>query len=277
LAIADILYGRVNPGGKLPFTIAAQRQDYGTDIMYTSNNGQCTPQDNFSEGIFIDYRWLDKKNITPIFEFGFGLSYTTFSYTDLNIQASASVPPYSPNSGMTEPAPISGNFSTNPADYAFPPDISPINTYIYPYLTTNITVGGPSGNNSAGLPVNSTNGAPQPMIRAGGAPGGNPRLYDVLWTVSVTIQNTGEVAGDEVVQLYISLGGPNDAPKVLRGFERVHNLAPGQSQTVSMSLCRKDLMNWNSTLQDWGITQYQKTVYVGGSSRNLPLSQKLQT
>jgi len=60
-AIADILYGRVNPSGKLPFTFGAARGEYGTDILYEANNGEGPPQDNFQEGIFIDYRAFDRK------------------------------------------------------------------------------------------------------------------------------------------------------------------------------------------------------------------------
>jgi beta-glucosidase len=89
------------------------------------------------------------------------------------------------------------------------------------------------------------------------------------------VRNTGKVPGDEVVQLYLSLGGPTDAPRVLRGFERVHNLAPGANVTVKMVLNRKDVMNWNTDLQDWDITAFAKTMYVGGSSRSLPLSAAL--
>lgn len=61
-SIADILYGRVNPSGKLPFTIGAYRGQYGTDLLYEPNNGAGAPQDNFQEGIFIDYRAFDRKS-----------------------------------------------------------------------------------------------------------------------------------------------------------------------------------------------------------------------
>lgn len=271
MALADILYGRVNPGGKLPFTIAAQRQDYGTDILYTTGNSRCIPQIDFTEGILIDYRWLDKKNITPTFEFGFGLSYTTFEYSNLTIERFPYAPLYTQNASISGPAPSGGNFSANPLDYGFPPDIDPILTYIYPYLPSNST-SPPSSSGPAALPANSTSGAPQPKPRAGGAPGGNPRLYDALFTVNVTIRNTGAVAGDEVVQLYVSLGGPADAARVLRGFERVHGLKPGENATVTMQLRRRDVMNWNPQLQDWEITTFRKMVYVGRSSRDLPLS-----
>jgi len=59
-SIADVLYGRVNPGAKLPFSIAKAREDYGTDVLYTPN--ALVPQTNFKEGVFIDYRALDKMN-----------------------------------------------------------------------------------------------------------------------------------------------------------------------------------------------------------------------
>ena len=78
-AITDILYGKVNPGGKTPFTWGASRSDYGTDVMYTPNNGVLAPQDDFVEGVFIDYRAFDKSNTTPIYEFGYGLSVRLLS------------------------------------------------------------------------------------------------------------------------------------------------------------------------------------------------------
>lgn len=64
-ALVDILYGDVNPNGKLPYTIAKQESDYGAEIV--------SGDDNFSEGLYIDYRYLDKNGIEPRYEFGFGL------------------------------------------------------------------------------------------------------------------------------------------------------------------------------------------------------------
>ncbi|KAF2182873.1 hypothetical protein K469DRAFT_526096, partial [Zopfia rhizophila CBS 207.26] len=73
-AIVDILFGDVNPSGRLSFTITKQPSDYGpgSEILTFPNNP--IPQQNFSEGIYIDYRHFDKHSITPYYELGFGLS-----------------------------------------------------------------------------------------------------------------------------------------------------------------------------------------------------------
>jgi beta-glucosidase len=87
-AIADVLYGDVNPSGRLPYTVAKQEADYGE--LLNSTVDESVPaflQSNFSEGLYIDHRAFDLKNITPRFEFGYGLSYTTFSYGNLSIEA----------------------------------------------------------------------------------------------------------------------------------------------------------------------------------------------
>jgi beta-glucosidase len=76
-AIVDVLFGAVNPSGRLPYTIAKQRSDYSAEVLYTSD--AATPQVTYSEGLNIDYRHFDTNDITPRFEFGFGLSYTTVS------------------------------------------------------------------------------------------------------------------------------------------------------------------------------------------------------
>jgi beta-glucosidase len=80
-AIVDILFGDFNPGGKLVFTLAKRDSDYGTDITLTFNS-------DYTEGVFLDYRHFDKYNIVPRFYFGYGLSYTTFSFSQLVISKS---------------------------------------------------------------------------------------------------------------------------------------------------------------------------------------------
>ena len=77
-AIVDVLFGNYNPGGKLVFTLARNDSDYGTDISETHNS-------NYTEGVFLDYRHFDKYNIIPRYYFGYGLSYTNFSFSNLDI------------------------------------------------------------------------------------------------------------------------------------------------------------------------------------------------
>jgi beta-glucosidase len=83
-SLADILYGERNPSGRIPYTIAKQPSDYPAQLITTSN-GSDILQIPYAEGLEIDYRWFDAKNIEPRFEFGFGLSYTKFEYGNLQI------------------------------------------------------------------------------------------------------------------------------------------------------------------------------------------------
>ncbi|KAI9761879.1 MAG: hypothetical protein M1835_008106 [Candelina submexicana] len=280
-SIADVLYGRVNPGAKLPFTLARAREDYGADVLYKINNQSAieAPQQDFTEGVFIDYRALDLAGIDPIYEFGFGLSYTTFSYSNLQIKTTQAGP-YAPSSGLTSAAPVLGNFSRNFGNYVFPPNMTHVPLFIYPYLNSSdpaISANNSLYNdgNTGYIPAGAQDGSPQPIPPAGGAPGGNPELYDVLYEVTATITNTGKVAGEEVPQLYISLGGPNDPKVVLRGFERL-SIQPGASTTFTADIMRRDISNWVPAVQNWVISNYTKTVYVGSSSRKLPLKGELE-
>ena len=116
----DVLFGDYNPrlvghssrslgsfspivSGRLPYTIAKSANDYSAQVTYSSPSNPM--QINYTEGLFIDYRHFDavsvssfvstlslmlplQANIAPRFEFGFGLSYTTFAYSDLSISGS---------------------------------------------------------------------------------------------------------------------------------------------------------------------------------------------
>ncbi|KAL4930303.1 glycoside hydrolase superfamily [Aspergillus undulatus] len=93
-AITDVLYGDVNPSGKLTHTIGKNASDYPVGICETA---VC----DFSEGVFIDYRWFDAKNVTPRYEFGHGLSYTSFEYGPVHAQA-------------THPRALSSRYPTGP-------------------------------------------------------------------------------------------------------------------------------------------------------------------
>ncbi|KAJ5889003.1 beta-glucosidase M [Penicillium taxi] len=202
-SLVDILYGNANPSGKLPYTVAKTASDYGSLLAPAEPAGEywLFPQDDFSEGQFIDYRAFDANDITPRFEFGYGLSYTTFNYSNLRLS------------------------KTKKTTTQYPPSATIVE-------------------------------------------GGNPHLWDDLVTVTAQVQNTGSVDGDEVVQLYIGIpGGP---VRQLRGFEKV-SVASGKSVTVEFSLTRRDLSSWDVEAQEWALQDGAYKVYVGLSSRNLPL------
>ncbi|KAL8281538.1 hypothetical protein RQP46_006222 [Phenoliferia psychrophenolica] len=88
-SLVDVVFGAVNPSGRLVQTIAKERSDYGSDVLYHNSSDLPIPQIVYKEKLLIDHRWLDAKNITPRFEFGFGLSYTTFSYGNLTTTSSS--------------------------------------------------------------------------------------------------------------------------------------------------------------------------------------------
>lgn len=78
-SLVDILYGDVNPSGRLPYTVARREADYGA-LLDSCRATDYFPDDDFSEGLYVDYRAFDRDGIEPRFAFGYGLSYTTFSY-----------------------------------------------------------------------------------------------------------------------------------------------------------------------------------------------------
>jgi beta-glucosidase len=83
-AIANILFGTVNPSGKLPITFPASVNDLPHPVI--AGAGATTPFPvDYSEGFLVGYKWYDANNITPLFPFGFGLSYTMFSLTNASI------------------------------------------------------------------------------------------------------------------------------------------------------------------------------------------------
>lgn len=204
-SLVDILYGDVNPSGHLPYTIALNGSDYNAPPTTGINTtGYDDWQSYFDEKLEIDYRYFDAHNISVRYEFGFGLSYTTFEVA--NLQSS----------------PLEANITSAPED----------------------------------LPIQ---------------PGGNPALWMPLYNVSVSVSNTGAVAGAAVPQLYISL--PSSAPagtplRQLRGFDKVY-LEAGEAQSVSFELMRRDLSYWDVVSQQWVVPEGEFTVSVGFSSRDL--------
>jgi beta-glucosidase len=177
-ALGQLLFGKANFSGKLPISWPKQLSD-----LPTFNGGSTTTMD-----YYVGYRYFDNKSITPLFPFGFGLSYTQFTYSNLVV---------------------------------------------------------PCGTASQSAVVN----------------------------VSVDVTNSGTVAGDEVVLLFVSYPGTTKKrpAKELKGFARV-TLAAGAKQTVTIPVRVSDLSYWDSTSSKWVIEASTVKVMVGPSSANLPLS-----
>ncbi|KAI9310365.1 glycoside hydrolase superfamily [Dichotomocladium elegans] len=178
-SLADVLFGDVNPSGRLPYTIAKQASDYVAHIITEELD---IP---YTEGVYIGYRHFDKNNIDPLYEFGYGLSYTTFEYSHLKVVV----------------------------------------------LQNKKTV-----------------------------------------KASLTIANTGDVDGHEIVQAYISYPeGVDQPPKVLRGFEKVA-VKKGKKSKVSFEFTDKDLRVWDTVSHQWVVPQGTYTVLIGHSSRDIRAS-----
>ena len=80
-AIVDILFGKVNPSGKLPETFPLKLEDNPSYLFFPGEgNVSC-----YNEGIYVGYRYYDKKKMEVLFPFGYGLSYTTFAYSNLQL------------------------------------------------------------------------------------------------------------------------------------------------------------------------------------------------
>ncbi|KAF4415871.1 beta-glucosidase M [Fusarium acutatum] len=207
-ALVDILYGKVNPSGKLPYTVLKNESDYGhlLDPDVPKGSYLNVPQSNFTEGVYVDYRHFDKLNIEPRYEFGFGLSYTTYKYSNLKIEKL---------SGAKITA-----YSTGPV-----------------------------------------------------MEGGQTDLWDTLVKVTADVTNAGQMDGAEAAQLYVGIPG---APlKQLRGFKKPF-IKAGKTTRVHFELTSRDLSVWDTVIQKWLLQSGDYVIFVGASSRILPLEGQLK-
>ncbi|KAI6337779.1 hypothetical protein MCOR28_008321 [Pyricularia oryzae] len=208
-SLVDLLWGDVSPSGKLPYTIALKPGDYNAPpTTNITTNGKEDWQSYFEEKLEVDYKYFDAHNMSVRYEFGFGLSYTTFALADAKVSQVAE-------------------------------EVA----------------------------------ARAPAASDGPHPGGNPALWDTVYRVSVSLSNTGDVAGAAVPQLYVRMPGApaGTPPRQLRGFERVQ-LAVGETKTVDFDLMRRDISYWDVVLQDWIIPSGELGFDVGFSSRDIKVS-----
>ncbi|KPM38591.1 putative beta-glucosidase E [Neonectria ditissima] len=267
-AIASILFGDESPSGKLPYTIGKSLEAYGEggQVMYLPN--AVVPQQDFDEGLFIDYRHFDKYEIEPRFEFGFGLSYTSFEYKDLKVterKKKTALPAKRPSPGATPPK--FDDSIPDAKDSLFPENIRKLKKFVYPYIDSTKDV------EYGDYPYPDGYDVEQPLSAAGGDEGGNPDLWETYVTVSVVVSNTGPVDCKAVPQLYLSypeVSGEIEFPvRVLRGFEKVL-LKKGESKTVEFHLTRRDLSYWDVGVQNWVmLVEGEYRFAVGASSRDL--------
>jgi beta-glucosidase len=174
-AIADVLFGDVNPGAKLSLSFPKRVQDNPAYLNYTSQKGRTI----YGEDVYIGYRFYEATQKEVLFPFGHGLSYTTFAFSDLAVTA----------------------------------DVEEL-------------------------------------------------------TVSLTVTNTGSVAGAEVVQLYVSQDNPSipRPPKELKGFKKIF-LQPGASEVVEIKVQVKYAASfWDEERSAWVVEKDTYRVLVGDSS-----------
>ena len=276
-ALTSVLFGDVDPSGRLPYTVGKSLNDYGPGAKIKYMPDGLVPQQNFDEGLYIDYRHLDKHNIEPRFEFGFGLSYTAFAYSNLKLTTLKPKSPLpDPRPPPDQDPPRYDNKIPEPESALFPPDFHKVKNRIYPYISSVGDVKhGP-------YPYPEGYNVSQPPSPAGGAPGGNPSLFTPHLQLTFDITNTGARTGKDVAQVYVRFPGDEtngggeavDFPvQVLRQFEKVELMA-GESKSVEISLTRKDLSYWDVWRQNWVMPLGEFEIVVGRSSRDGVLSAK---
>ena len=272
VSLTDVMFGDYSPSGHLPYSIPVNESDYPASVSIASATlGQV--QDTFSEGLYIDYRYLNKHSIATRFPFGYGLSYTTFSYSNSSITALmpiASIQGVPPVRAPKGPTPSYSNNIPPASEVAYPSNLTRINRYLYPYLDDPYSI-------TSLIPYPYPDGystTPRPGPAAGGGLGGNDALWDAVFNISVTINNIGNVTARSVAQLYLQYPADisYDTPIIqLRDFAKTDRLAPGASQTLTMSLTRKDLSVWDVVQQNWIVptTSAPYQVWIGESSGTL--------
>lgn len=184
-AVADVLLGRVNPGGKLAETFPVRLEQTPSYVHFPGGKAEVP----YGEGIFVGYRGYEARHETPLFPFGYGLSYTTFSYQ--------------------------------------------------------------------GLVIDRTGILDTDSLR-----------------VSVVVQNTGPVAGEEVVELYVHDVESNvpRPPQELKGFVKLR-LAPGETGTAEFVLDFRSFAYWKTEISEWHVDSGDFEIRVGPSSTDTPLRQ----
>ncbi|KAL2258198.1 hypothetical protein VTK26DRAFT_8583 [Humicola hyalothermophila] len=250
-SLAAVLYGDVNPTGRLPYTVARSESDYGLLLNPTSSSTDPNPfpETNFTESLLVDYRYFDHPNYhklnlpPPRFEFGFGLSYTTFAYANLSVSLGPGP------STRTTTATTTTMTTTRIPEY--PDESVPVVQGGHPDLWKVIAVARCAVTNTGGV-----EGAEIAQLYVGVPP--PPPMSEEPEGVAAT--KTATVT---------------DPVRQLRGFAKVGPLAPGESGEAVFELTRRDLSVWDVVAQQWRLRRGEYTFWVGASSRDLRGSVKV--
>lgn len=237
---------------------------------------------------YIDYRYLNSVGTKPRYAFGHGLSYTNFTYTNATITkvtqlttlpATRAAKTGLPDYNTTIPA---ASEAYKPTDYSS----FYVWRYLYPWLSESdadaaaATGASVASGDKDGYPYpegyssNQTEGPP-----AGGGLGGNEALWDTAYTLSVTVTNTGarNFSAKAVAQAYVQFPDDStyDTPIIqLRDFEKTDTLAPGEGQTLELTITRKDVSVWDVVQQNWVVPVVDGAYkfWIGGASDALYLA-----
>ncbi|CAG8877696.1 unnamed protein product [Penicillium nalgiovense] len=272
-SLTDVLFGDYSPSGHMPYTIPRREDDYPDSVDLISQPfGQI--QDTYTEGLYIDYRHFIKANITPRYAFGHGLSYTNFNFSQPSLSTKTPLDSAYPAARPTKlPTPSYNTSIPDASEVAWSSTkFTRIWRYLYPYLdkpesiTPTKKYSYPDGYSTE----------PHEVPRAGGGEGGNPALFETVFSVQLEVRNTGKRSGKAVAQLYVELPSSLglDTPALqLRQFEKTKELAPGQSETVTLDLTRKDVSVWDVVVQDWKapVNGEGIKIWVGNSVADLPV------
>lgn len=203
-AFAEIIAGKTNPSAKLPITIEQRFEDspgYGYipdgEKLYTGWGQDHTIIDpikdvEYDEGVFVGYRWYESKNIEPLYAFGYGLSYTSFAYS---------------------------NLVANQKEFY----------------------------------------------------SGSPLI------LSLDIKNTGEMDGQEIIQLYVSDVESSVARPVkeLKGFQKVF-IKAGDTKTVQFILEERDFSFWDLETKAWKCEPGIFNILIGSASNQILIKEQIE-
>ncbi|CED83962.1 glycoside hydrolase family 3 protein [Phaffia rhodozyma] len=225
-SLVDIIYGKVNPSGRLPFTIAKKEADYPTLIPFYPSG--VTPQIDYVEALEIDYRHFLAKGITPRYPFGYGLSYTEFSYSNLQITSLSPT-----KEDIAEQNMYRQDATHVKARHGAQETI---------YVTKTVTAAGCATTSAGERNVTSVGKTGRSLWNS---------LHKPRWNVEFDITNSGEVNGHDIPQVYLAFPDwVGEPPKILKGFEKVWVKA-GHTQNVTIPLSLYDLSYWDVTKQRW--------------------------